>query len=479
MTSASFLDRLDGYINIVSGYLWNDVLIILLLSSGLYFTLTTSFVQIRFFGRSIKEMFSSRKNGGDAHGITPFQAFATGLASRVGTGNIAGVAIAISTGGPGAVFWMWLTALVGMSSAFAESSLAQLFKVRDHENGQFRGGPAYYITRGLGSRWRVMAILFALSLILTYGFVFNAVQANTIAESVAVYSLNKYLVGLLLAVLTMGIIFGGIRRVAKVAERIVPLMALLYLFLAFYIVLSNLDGVPTMFKMIFDDAFTTKSAAGGIFGGLISVAMMNGIKRGLFSNEAGMGSAPNAAAAADVPHPCSQGLIQMLGVFVDTFIVCSATAFIILIAPLEIGVHQGVQLTQAAVVAHIGNWASWFLVICIFLFSYSSIIGNYAYAESNVQFLHSNKTLLIVFRILVVAMVFFGSVLKLALVWDSADLVMGIMATINLVSILLLSPYVWLLLGDYRRQLKDGKSEPVFRLTDHPQLRAKVAEDIW
>lgn len=479
MTSPSFLDRLDGYITLASGHLWNDVLIVLLLGTGLWFTLTTSFVQIRLFGRSLKEMLSSRKNGGDAHGITPFQAFATGLASRVGTGNIAGVAIAISSGGPGAVLWMYLTALVGMSSAFAESALAQLFKVRDHENGQFRGGPAYYITRGLGRRWRFMAILFALALILTYGFVFNSVQANTIAESVAIWHINKQFIGLSLAVLTMAIIFGGIRRIAKVAEALVPLMALLYLLLTLAIVLSNLGEVPTMFAMILDDAFTVKSAAGGIFGGLISIAMMNGIKRGLFSNEAGMGSAPNAAAAADVYHPASQGLIQMLGVFVDTFIVCSCTAFIILMAPLDSGVHQGVQLTQAAIVTHIGDWGASFLVVCVFLFSYSSIIGNYAYAEMNVQFIHRNKTILTVFRLLVVAMVYLGSVLKLGLVWNAADLVMGIMATINLVAILLLSPYVWLLVGDYTRQLKGGSREPVFRLADHPRLRAKVAEDVW
>ncbi len=476
MHPVSFLDRLDGYINWASGHLWNDLLIILLLGSGLFFTLTTSFVQFRLFGRGVKEMFYSRKNGG--YGITPFQAFVTGLAARVGTGNIAGVAIAISSGGPGAVLWMWLTALIGMSCAFAESSLAQLFKVRDRENNLFYGGPAYYITRGLGQRWRWMAVLFALALILCYGFVFNSVQANTIAESIVAWQWNKQIVAVALALLTMAVIFGGIRRIAKVAEALVPLMAFLYLLLAFYIVLSNLAEVPGMFTMIIDDAFTAKSATGGIFGGLISIAMMNGIKRGLHSNEAGMGSAPNAAAAADVYHPVSQGLIQMFGVFVDTFIVCSCTAFIILIAPLD-GGQEGIQLTQAALVHHVGHWSLSFLTICVFLFCYSSILGNYAYAEANVHFLNSSKTTMTVFRLLVIAMVYFGAETKMTFVWNSADLVMGIMTTINLVAILLLSPYVWLLLGDYKRQLKSGSREPVFRLADYPRLRPKVTKDIW
>ncbi|SUO93363.1 Na+/alanine symporter [Suttonella ornithocola] len=477
METSSFLDWLHSQVNFLSGYLWNG-LIFLLLGTGIFFTISTGVVQIRLLGRSLKEMFASRQGGNDVHGITPFQAFVTGLASRVGVGNIAGVAIAIAVGGPGAVFWMWITALIGMSSAFAESSLAQLFKVRDHDNQQFRGGPAYYITKGLRQRW--MAVLFALSLILTYGLVFNAVQANTITQiAAATWQWDEKTVGMVLCVLTLPIIFGGIRRIAKVAEIIVPVMALLYLLLAFYIVIKNVGVLPDVLALIFKDAFTAKSASGGFLGGIISIAMMNGIKRGLYSNEAGMGSAPNAAAAADVYHPVSQGLIQMLGVFVDTMIICSCTAFIILLSPYDSVTQEGIQLTQVAIVNHVGQWGSIFLTIAIFLFAYSTIIGNYAYAESNIQFLNSNQVTMIIFRLLVVGMVFFGAVTKVSLVWDTADLVMGIMAVINLVAILWLSPYVWLLLKDYTRQLRQGSKEPVFQMKEYPKLQGKVEKDIW
>ena len=317
-------EQLHTLVNAINGPLW-DYLVYLLLGVGLFYTLSTFFVQIRLFPRSIKEMLSGRQSGSDPHGITPFQAFVTGLASRVGVGNIAGVAIAVSLGGPGAVFWMWFTALLGMSSAFAESSLAQLFKIRDHGNGQFRGGPAYYITNGLKQRW--LGILFALSLILAFGFVFNAVQANSIvAATEKAWGWNKYIVGTALVILAAPIIFGGIKRVSRVAEALVPVMAALYLLMALFIMITNISAVPAVFTLIFENAFQFDAAAGGLLGGLISQAMMLGIKRGLFSNEAGMGSAPNAAAAAEVKHPVSQGMIQMLGVFVDTMIVCSCTA---------------------------------------------------------------------------------------------------------------------------------------------------------
>lgn len=471
------MEQFHQFINDLNGPLWNG-LVYLLIGVGLFFTFATGIVQIRLFGRSIKEMLGGRAVGGDKGGITPFQAFVTGLASRVGVGNIAGVAIAVSVGGPGAVFWMWVTALIGMSSAFAESSLAQLFKIRDPQTGQFRGGPAYYITQGMKQHW--LGIVFAFSLILAFGFVFNAVQANSIvAATEAAWGWNKHLVGVALVILTAPIIFGGIRRVSKVAETVVPVMALLYLIMAVYVIITNISDVPAVISLIFSKAFDFQAAAGGFLGAAAAQAMMLGIKRGLFSNEAGMGSAPNAAAAADVKHPVSQGMIQMLGVFVDTMIVCSCTAFILLLSDIH-GTSElsGVQLTQAAIVSHVGAWGADFLAVLLFLFAFSSIIGNYAYAESNMQFIKNGKMTLAIFRMIVLAMVYFGSVNSVPLVWDMADLSMGIMAVINLVAILALSPLVFLLLKDYTAKLKMGK-EPEFKLSEHPGLKRKIKSDIW
>ncbi|UOO82039.1 sodium:alanine symporter family protein [Uruburuella testudinis] len=470
-------EQLHQWVNALSGPLW-DGLVYLLLGTGLFFTLATGFVQVRLFGRSIKEMLGGRAAGTDPHGITPFQAFVTGLASRVGVGNIAGVAIAIAIGGPGAVFWMWMTALIGMSSAFAESSLAQLFKIRDHQNGHFRGGPAYYITQGLKQRW--LGVVFALSLIFCFGLVYNAVQANSIvAATEAAWGWNKHLVGVGLVILTAPIIFGGIRRVSKVAEAVVPFMAILYMLMALFVIATNLSAVPHVFGLIFDNAFKFEAAGGGLLGAMISQAMMVGIKRGLYSNEAGQGSAPNAAAAAEVKHPVSQGMIQMLGVFVDTIIVCSCTAFILLLSNVHATTDlSGVQLTQAAIVSHVGAWGADFLAVVLFMFAFSSVIGNYAYAESNVQFIKSHWMILTVFRMMVLFMVYFGSVNSVPLVWDMADLSMGIMALINLVAILALSPLVFLLLKDYNTKLKLGKT-PEFKLSEHPGLKRRIKSDIW
>ena len=471
------MTQLHEAIQWANGHLW-DWLIILLLGTGLFFSVSTRFVQVRLFGRSVKEMVGGRRKGTDAHGITPFQAFMVGLASRVGVGNIAGVAIAISVGGPGAVFWMWVTALIGMSSAFAESSLAQLFKVRDHQNSQFRGGPAYYITQGLKQRW--LGVLFALSLILCFGFVFNAVQANTIAAATEqAWSWNKQTVGLGLVILVAPIIFGGIRRVSKFAELCVPVMALVYLLMALYVVMTNLGAVPAVFGLIISKAFQFDAAAGGFFGAMISQAMMLGIKRGLYSNEAGMGSAPNAAAAAEVSHPVSQGMIQMLGVFVDTIIVCSCTAFLLLLSGVQNTTNlTGAQLTQAALVHHVGAWGADFLTVVLFLFAFSTVVGNYAYAESNVQFIKSNRMIMMTFRVLVLLFVYFGAIWEVPLVWDMADLSMGIMATINLIAILLLSPMVFLLMKDYQTKVRLGK-EPIFKLSEHPVLKRKIKSDVW
>ncbi|MFI9457369.1 alanine/glycine:cation symporter family protein [Acinetobacter sp. NPDC052428] len=485
-------ETLLGWINALNGPLW-DFLVVFLVAVGIFYTIMTGAVQIRLFWHSMKVMKNSRGKVQDTHGITPFQAFVTGLASRVGVGNVAGVAIAIAIGGPGAVFWMWFTAFLGMSSAFVESSLAQLFKVRDNKNQQFRGGPAYYITQGLKQKW--LGIVFAIALITTYGFVFNAVQANAITGATShawgwdqanlilpLGGLNLEIswVGLFLVLMTAVIIFGGIKRIAKVAESFVPFMAVLYLAVALYIAVINYDLLPSIFQLIFSKAFEFEAAAGGFFGAMVSMAMMMGIKRGLFSNEAGMGSAPNAAAASDVKHPVSQGLVQMLGVFVDTFVVCSCTAIIILVSGLyENAGFEGVTLTQMALESQIGAWGDDFLALILFLFAYSSIIGNYAYAEGNVQFINNNSRVMLIFRLFVLVMVYFGSIASVPLIWNMADLFMGVMASINLIAILLLMPFLLMLLKDYTGQLKRGVKEPEFKLDNHPKFKDKVKSDIW
>ena len=472
----NFTESLHQLVQKINDPMWTG-LVYVLLGAGLFFTVATGFVQFRLLGRSIKEMLGGRQQGDDPHGITPFQAFVTGLASRVGVGNIAGVAIAISSGGPGAVFWMWITALIGMSSAFVESSLAQLFKIRDYDNHHFRGGPAYYITQGLGQKW--LGIVFALSLIFCFGFVYEAVQTNTIAVTAkAAWGWNEHAVGVALVIMTAPIIFGGIRRVSRFAEMLVPLMATLYLLMALYIIITNISLIPHVFGQIFSSAFKFEAAGGGLLGGLISQTMMIGIKRGLYSNEAGQGSAPNAAAAAEVKHPVSQGMIQMLGVFVDTIIVCSCTAFIVLVYQQPYGDLSGAELTQAAIVSQVGAWGADFLAIILFMFAFSTVIGNYAYAESNVQFIKSHWLLTALFRMLVLGWVYFGAVANVPLVWDMADMAMGTMAWINLVAILLLSPLAFLLLRDYTSKLKMGK-DPVFKLSEHPGLKRKIKSDIW
>ncbi|UNU73819.1 alanine:cation symporter family protein [Moraxella nasovis] len=486
----TFVEGLHCVVNTFNAPLW-DILVWVLVGVGFFFTLMTGFAQFRLFGNSVKTMLGSRKAANTGEGITAFQAFVTGLASRVGVGNIAGVAIAISVGGAGAVFWMWFIALIGMASALSESSLAQLFKVKDAVTGKFRGGPAYYIEQGLGQKW--LGVVFAVALIVCFGLVYESIQSNTITQALQsasgcvadgdschdAWATYKHFVALALVVMTAPVIFGGIGRVAKIAESIVPFMAGIYLLVAFYIIIINIGEVPGVLALIFSKAFSYEAAGGGLFGSLVSQAMMLGIKRGLYSNEAGQGSAPNAAAAASVKHPVEQGVIQMLGVFVDTLIVCSCTAFVILLAPIANDAADGVQLTQLALENHVGMWGQYFLALMILLFAYSTIIGNYAYAESNMQFLKNNPVVLNAFRVAVLVFVYFGAVAKVSVVWDMGDLTMGTMAMINLIAIALLSKYVFTLVKDYSRQLKSGIAEPVFDLNQFPELRSKVDAKIW
>ena len=488
------MQQLTEWLQALNGWVWGVPMIVLILGTGFYLQLRLGLMPLRNIGYGFRMIWRSRSVDDQHHGdISPYAALMTALSATVGTGNIAGVATAIAVGGPGAVFWMWFTAFLGMSSAFVESSLAQLFKVRDNKNQQFRGGPAYYITQGLKQKW--LGIVFAIALITTYGFVFNAVQANAITGATShawgwdqanlilpLGGLNLEIswVGLFLVLMTAVIIFGGIKRIAKVAESFVPFMAVLYLAVALYIAVINYDLLPSIFQLIFSKAFEFEAAAGGFFGAMVSMAMMMGIKRGLFSNEAGMGSAPNAAAASDVKHPVNQGLVQMLGVFVDTFVVCSCTAIIILVSGLyENAGFEGVTLTQMALESQIGAWGDDFLALILFLFAYSSIIGNYAYAEGNVQFINNNSRVMLIFRLFVLVMVYFGSIASVPLIWNMADLFMGVMASINLIAILLLMPFLLMLLKDYTGQLKRGVKEPEFKLDNHPKFKDKVKSDIW
>ena len=401
-----------------------------------------------------------------------------GQSSRYG--NIAGVATSISVGGPGAVFWMWVTAWLGMSSAFVEATLAQIFKVKN-DDGTFRGGPAYYIQQGLGSR--SLGIVFALSLLLAFGLVFNAVQSNSISDALFVgFGLDKTLTGIITVSLSGAVIFGGAKRIGKVAEILVPVMAIAYLLVALYAIVTNFGLLPGVIASILSHAFTGEAAVGGAAGAGMKKAMEMGIKRGLFSNEAGMGSAPNAAASASTPHPVNQGLLQMLGVFIDTIVICSATAFIILLSNAYVpgGEAKGAALTQAAVDFHMGGkGGSAFMCIAVFLFAFTSIIGNYAYAESNINFIKESKLWVNVFRFMVLGMVMFGATGSLPLVWDLADVTMGIMALINMFAILMLSKYAFAAWADYRAQLKAGVEDPVFKSKIVAGLDEKLEENCW
>jgi AGCS family alanine or glycine:cation symporter len=462
-------------IGLINRVLWDYVLVYGLLAVGVYFTVRLGFIQLRRFPHMLRIVRPGQ--GGDASGISPFQALATSLASRVGTGNLAGVAIALGVGGPGALFWMWCTAAVGMATAYAESSLAQLYKVRDAD-GQFRGGPSYYMARGLKKPW--MGVVFALSLLLTYGAVFSSVHANAIAQSMqAAFGIGQLPVALVLVALTAVIVFGGLRRIARFAEWVVPLMSVGYLALALWVIVSNITQVPDVLVLIVRSAFGLDAAAGGVLGG-IAVAMLQGVKRGLYSNEAGMGSAPNiAAAATPVPHhPSSQGLVQSLGVFIDTLLICSATGFVILLSGVLGSESDGVMLTQRAMSVFFGDAGIVFVAIALFFFAFTTIIGNYSYAENNLLYLGGGRFGLLALRLVTLAVIAWGVFSKVQMVWDAADAAMAIMASINLVAIVLLSGVVVKLTRDYDAQLRGGKA-PRFDVADHPELADGVDREIW
>lgn len=469
---------MTAVIDFLNTIFWGYVLIYGLLAVGVFFTIRLGFLQFLHFGELVRAIRGSRQS--DASGISPFQALCTSLASRVGTGNLAGVAVALYLGGAGAIFWMWVVALVGMATAYAESSLAQLYKVRDGK-GQYRGGPAFYIAKGLKAPWA--GGLFSVALIISFGLVFNAVQANSIADAMeGAFGFSKIWVGVAVAIVAGMVIFGGLRSIARFAELIVPLMAGLYVLMALAVLVMNITEVPGVLMTIVRSAFGLEEAAGGVAGS-VTAAMLNGIKRGLFSNEAGMGSAPNVAATATPAphHPSSQGLVQAMGVFIDTIVVCTATAVMILLSGvLEPGSGvTGTQLTQQAMETHIGAAGTYFIAIAILFFAFTSIVANYSYAESALVFLGAGNTLgLTLLRIAALGMVVWGAYEAVSTVFDAADASMGLMATINLIAIVLLSGTVVKLTKDYMSQIKQGVV-PTFKAADYPELKAKINTDIW
>ncbi|MBR4805350.1 MAG: alanine:cation symporter family protein, partial [Bacteroidales bacterium] len=401
--------------------------------------------------------------------ISSFQAFAVSVATRVGTGNLAGVATAIAIGGPGSVFWMWVIALLGSATAFVESTLAQLFKKRNKES--FIGGPAYYIKKGLHCNW--LSITFAVLLTLTFGLAYNSIQSNTITDAMEeAFGLSPMLVAIILSVTALIIVFGGIHRIANVSSILVPIMALGYFILVVVIIIMNYELIPYVFKVIITNAFGLEQSVGGAIGATI----MTGVKRGLFSNEAGEGSAPNVAATATVSHPVKQGLIQALGVFTDTLLVCSCTAFVILISGLyKVPELNGIALTQSALESEIGSSGPTFIAVAIFLFAFSSIIGNYYYGEANIRFMTSNKSVLTAYRILSGGVVvFFGALATLETVWNFGDLFMALITICNLIAIIALGKYAFRLLDDYRAQKKRGIKEPVFRKSQFPEIEKEL-----
>lgn len=463
------LDALNTAITQVNDALWTYLLIGALIICGLYFTVRTRFVQFTLLGDMFRQLVdASPASGGKKH-ISSFQAFAVSVATRVGTGNLAGVATAIAVGGPGAVFWMWIIALVGSATAFVEATLAQLYKRPDSES--FIGGPAYYISRGLRKKW--MAALFAVLLTLTFGLSYNSIQSNTICGALnQAFGFNPTVVGIILSAIALFIAFGGIQRIAHVSSILVPVMAIGYFILALVVVIMNYDLVPHVIKLIIENAFGFGQVAGGGLG----MTIMIGIRRGLFSNEAGEGSAPNVAATAHVSHPVKQGLIQALGVFTDTLLVCSCTAFLVLISGLYTteGI-QGIQLTQASMESQVGSWGTIFVAIAIILFAFSSIIGNYYYGEANIRYLTDKKWVLQVFRILSGGVfVFFGAIASFEFVWNLGDLFMALLTLCNLIALIFLCKYVFKLLDNYRDQKRRGIKNPVFHRSDLPE----VADDL-
>lgn len=455
-------NMLNNILTRVNDFMYTYPLLILLVGAGVYFTVRTRFVQGRLLGEAFRVLIEKAEVKDGKKQVSSFQALMISTASRVGTGNIAGIATAIAAGGPGAVFWMWVMAVIGSASAFIESTLAQVYKVKDGKD--FRGGPSYYMEKALGKRY--LGIIFSVLLIICFAYGFNGLQSFNMSSSLEYYipgyadSVYPAVIGAVLAAATAFVIFGGVHRIGFITSVIVPVMAGGYLLMGLATMVMNAGRIPEVFALIFREAFDGRA----IFGGFAGSAVVIGIKRGLFSNEAGMGSAPNASASAAVSHPAKQGLVQVLSVFIDTLLICSATAMMLLLSGVEgkSGVLDGIPYVQQAISANVGTWGIHFITFSIFTFAFSSLVGNYYYAESNIKFIKDDKKLLFVFRVSCLLAVFLGAQADFSVIWNVADITMGGMAVLNIVVILLLGGTAVKVLRDYEEQKKRGV-EPVFR----------------
>lgn len=467
------MDLIESFFGVINDLTWGWALVPFLVIFGLFFTVVTGFVQFTFFGRMFQVLKGKSDKSGKG-GISGREALLLSVGGRVGGGNIAGVAVAITLGGPGAVFWMWAVALVGMATSLVECSLAQLYKRK--ENGQMRGGPARTIIYGLGQDYKWLASLYAVCLIASFAIGFNAFQGNTVAGAAQdSLGIDRMWSAIGLAVITGLIVYGGIKRIAKVADVIVPIMAIAYLGMALFVILTNITEIPTVLTSIVSNAFGFEEVVGGGMG----AALAQGLRRGLFSNEAGLGSAPNVAATADVSHPISQGITQSLSVFIDTIVICTCTAFIVLLGDVYVPGAEGIDgvvLTQQSLVSHVGSWAQYFLTGAILLFSISSIMYNYYLGENALTFMSKSKISVHILRISVIGMVFLGAVAPAATaVFFFSDPLMGVLAIVNLLALMMLFPTITRLLKDYKEQLKAGAEEPVFDPAKFSDLNIDVA----
>ncbi|WP_027634276.1 alanine/glycine:cation symporter family protein [Clostridium hydrogeniformans] len=438
----------------INSLFWGFLLLILLCGTGIFFTFKLKFIQVRKFKESFKKTFGGLTLKGakaDKDGMSSFQSLATAIAAQVGTGNLAGAATAIASGGPGAIFWMWLSAFFGMSTIFAEASLAQKYKTT--VNGEVTGGPAYYIQAAFKGKFgKFLSKLFAILIIFALGFMGNMVQANSIGDAFNnAFNINPIIPGIIVAILAAFIFFGGISKIASVTEKIVPLMALFYILGSLLIVILNISSLGEAFKSIFVGAFSPEAATGGLLGVTIKQAVRYGVARGLFSNEAGMGSTPHAHAIAKVKHPCDQGIVSLMGVFIDTFIILTLTALVILTTGALDGNTTGISLTQNAFNLGLGTFGNYFIAICLFFFAFSTIVGWYFFGELNIKFLFGKKATKI-YALIVLCFIVLGSTLKVDLVWELADMFNGFMVIPNLIALLALNGVVSNLLKEYENK---------------------------
>lgn len=470
------MDFLNQLVSDVNGVLWGVFFLIpLLCGTGIFYTIKLRFVQVRKFGLAARFLLGGASLFGkraDKSGMSSFQALATAVAAQVGTGNVAGTATALVAGGPGSLFWLWVAAFFGMATIFAEAVLAQTYRTKD-EQGRVLGGPAYYITLGMGEKWRPLAVFFSIAIIIALGCIGNMVQSNSIAHAMqTAFNVPAAVSGVVCAVLAGLVFFGGVGRLASVTEKIVPFMAAIYLIGGLWVIGAHITEVIPAFRLIFIAAFDPEAVMGGALGLTVAKAMQFGVARGLFSNEAGMGAVPNAAATADATHPAKQGLVQALGVYFDTLVVCTASAMLVLLTPgwADSG-KTGIELIQQTLTGQLGTWTNAFMSVTVLFFAFSSIIGNYFYGEINMDFISRHPAALWIYRAFVVMMVYLGSVASLGLVWNLADLFMALMAIVNLVAIAILGKYAFIALDDYVSQKKRGILNPEFDPSVMPNHR--------